>query len=191
MPANFRPEERETIYRNLLKEGYRILASMGMKKLKISDVARAAGIATGSFYSFFSSKYDFIYQMILERKRESLSAFEALCQSYPQGIPFDALKQFWLDNLRTNNIYRLLSQSDYALIQERLDLPPEEDDKNQQLAEQIMSHLASDKGADDFMNFSEAYKLLVIGSSDLSKLDQKRLDLVLEHLVDTACRFLY
>lgn len=52
----FSDTEKEMIRQKLMQEGERLFASYGIKKVSIDEIVHAAGIAKGSFYSFYPSK---------------------------------------------------------------------------------------------------------------------------------------
>ncbi|MGY3723813.1 transcriptional regulator, TetR family [Granulicatella balaenopterae] len=187
MPANFTEEEKERIKQQLYQQGYLLLKQHGMKKMKISELAKSCDIATGTFYNFFPSKKDFIINLIAKRKKESFQAFELLVQNYPQGIPFEETYHYFLDNLLKDNIYQLLTQEEYNSL-----LKEQELNKNtEEVAQYIMSKLATTKGVKEFLLFAECYKIIIIGSSDLSKLDSQQLEQALSSLVKSSCEILY
>ena len=52
----FSDTEKEMIRQKLMHEGERLFTSYGIKKVSIDEIVHAAGIAKGSFYSFYPSK---------------------------------------------------------------------------------------------------------------------------------------
>ena len=52
----FSDAEKEIIKQKLMQEGERLFTSYGIKKVTIDEIVQAAGIAKGSFYSFYSNK---------------------------------------------------------------------------------------------------------------------------------------
>lgn len=56
MPRGFRDDERERIQARLLETGRELFARQGLRKTNVAELARAAGIGKGSFYSFHASK---------------------------------------------------------------------------------------------------------------------------------------
>jgi AcrR family transcriptional regulator len=61
MPKTFGPEERETIRRELIIRGTELFSRYGLRKCTIDEIARAAGIAKGTFYLFYPSKEEFFF----------------------------------------------------------------------------------------------------------------------------------
>ena len=67
-------EESRAVYRRaILEAAIRVFGQTGFRDTKIADIAREAGVATGTLYNYFSSKED-IFQSILEDGRERLRA---------------------------------------------------------------------------------------------------------------------
>ncbi|NLW55837.1 MAG: TetR/AcrR family transcriptional regulator [Firmicutes bacterium] len=66
MPKGFTDAEKERIISLLRREGERLFVQYGLKKVTIENLAQAAQIAKGSFYSFYSSKEE-LYMDILDR----------------------------------------------------------------------------------------------------------------------------
>lgn len=54
----------------------------------------------------------------------------------------------------------------------------------------MLDKLATSKSIDDFLLFSEAYTI-IIGTSDLSKLNPSLTGQAIKKLVHSACQFLY
>ncbi|MDY6037685.1 MAG: TetR/AcrR family transcriptional regulator [Eubacterium sp.] len=191
MPANFTKEEREALIEKFYDCGYTLLKRFGYKKLKITDIASSVGIGTGTFYNFFKSKDEFIIWLIKRRKDESTKQFLSLSNEYPNGIPPEIFEKFLFDTISHNNIYRCLTQDDYNILQEKYGLLDKRNEKIEENAEFMLSKLASNKSVDDFALFSEAYTIIIIGTSDLNKLNPKLTDAVVKKLIHSACQFLY
>lgn len=191
MPANFTKEERETLIQKFYEQGYALLRSLGYKNLKISDITASLGIGTGTFYHFFKSKDEFILWLIRQRKQESLAQFLALSEEYPTGIPIEALEKYLYDVISNYNIYRCLSQRDYNLLQKKYALLERRTEKIAENGVLMMERLATSKTLDDFKRFAEAYTILIIGTSDQSKLDPDFSDQAIKALIHSACQLLY
>lgn len=70
MPKIFTEPEKEELKRKLLETGFCALKKQGLAKLRIEDITRDCFIAKGTFYSFFESKSEYLYQISLyERQR--------------------------------------------------------------------------------------------------------------------------
>ena len=74
MPVRvFSEENKIEIREKLLKVGFPLLKEYGLTHMSIPKIAKAAGIGTGTFYHFFKSKEDYIYELITYRRKILLS----------------------------------------------------------------------------------------------------------------------
>lgn len=189
MPANFTETEKQEIFGRLYDEGYTFLKKAGLKNLNIRALAKATGIATGTFYNFFPSKEEFIFQLILKKRNESFDAFTSLAKNYPQGIPYEEACNFFYQNLKNNNIYQYLSADECNMLINKFQ--PKANEQSTLTAEFIMSKLATNKGIKEYALFNQSYNILIIGTSDISKINTSVFDDTLKPMVAAACRILY
>lgn len=70
LPRELTPDEKARNKQMLLDKGRALVYQYGIKKVSVDDVVASAGIAKGSFYHYFSSKDDFIYEIIYQIHRE-------------------------------------------------------------------------------------------------------------------------
>lgn len=73
MPRGFNEQEKQKINQTLMEEGKILFSQFGLKKTSINELAKAAGIAPGSFYTFFNSKEE-LYFEIIEKEEESIKS---------------------------------------------------------------------------------------------------------------------
>ncbi|RNA69947.1 TetR/AcrR family transcriptional regulator [Alteribacter keqinensis] len=70
-PRGFHENEKKQIKEALIQAGRNHFGSNGLKKTNIKDLTKDAGIAQGSFYTFFESK-ELLYFRIMELDEEEL-----------------------------------------------------------------------------------------------------------------------
>lgn len=76
MPVRvFTEDEKITIREKLLSLGFPMLKEYGMVHMSIPKISQAAGIGTGTFYRFFKSKEDYIYQLIGYQRKLLLTQY--------------------------------------------------------------------------------------------------------------------
>ena len=189
MPANFTETEKQEILTRLYEKGYESLKQLGLKKMNIRLLTAATGIATGTFYHFFSSKEDFVLCLIRKKRLESLNAFTALADKYPDGIPYEETCHFFYENLKNNNIYQYLTSDEYELLLQKCQ--DAADHAPSLTAEFIMSKLATKKGPKEYAVFNQSYDILIIGTSNPASIDTSLLDQALEPMVAAACPILF
>ena len=115
MPTEFTEQEKQRIQESLIVEGRRLFSKYGLKRTAIAELCRAAGIAKGSFYTFFSSKEDlfmavldreeeFRHQLLEEIYQEAPDTRSALELLFTRGLQFVEQSDF-LQQLYTEDTY--------------------------------------------------------------------------------------
>jgi AcrR family transcriptional regulator len=135
MPKAFSQQEKELIGKRLLDQGYKQFAAYGVKKTNIEEIASAAGISKGAFYSFYESKealFMDVIEQVERRVRLEILAVVELPGPTPRARLLTILKKaFTL--FKELPILQFLTGSDYDLLFRRM---PEE---------RLQEHLASDR----------------------------------------------
>jgi len=83
------PEKEEEIYRVVLE----ITAEVGLSGLKMSNIAKQAGLAHGTVYIYFKNKKDLINQLFKKAKNRatsSIGVYDHLLSNF-----FEGLKSYW------------------------------------------------------------------------------------------------
>ena len=79
--AGFSDAERERVRERLLDAGRDLFAQYGLRKTTVSELAERAGIATGTFYSFFDSKERLYYEIILAKSEDAFARMTAAVEA--------------------------------------------------------------------------------------------------------------
>lgn len=69
MPKRFNNNEKNRIHNKLLDAGYELFSQYGFKKTSVSDIAKASGIASGTFYSFYASKEELFFALMEQEEQ--------------------------------------------------------------------------------------------------------------------------
>lgn len=75
VPKGFSEQEKVKIRQSLIEEGKRLFTQFGLKKTSVSELAKSAGIAPGSFYAFYQSKEELYFEIIEEEEEAIKKAF--------------------------------------------------------------------------------------------------------------------
>jgi len=115
MPAVFSEQARAEIRRRLQQEAVAQLAEKPYSKIKIEDLAKAAGISKGAFYKFYPAKELFFYEL-LRQLHEQL--YSPVLEKFTKGtgdpaadfcgcllescrlLQSSGLQRFWLEDSR-------------------------------------------------------------------------------------------
>ena len=125
----------------------------------------------------------------MRRKDESLQQFSELSKKHPKGIPMKAMEKYLFDTISNRNVQRCLTQDDYNILQEKYGLLKNRNEKIEENAQFVMNKLAATKPIDSFLLFSEVYTIIIIGTSDLDKLNSNFTDTVIKKLIHSAYQF--
>jgi AcrR family transcriptional regulator len=134
MPKAFSEHEKEIISQHLLEQGYRLFSVYGLKKTNVDEIAHAAGISKGAFYSFYESKEELFLEVIEQaekRVREQLLATIDLPGPSPRARLFAVLQKAF--HLFTEiPMLQFFTGRDYDLLFRRIPV------------EQLQEHLVND-----------------------------------------------
>lgn len=120
MPANFTQEQKAEIRDRLFREGERLARQVGLKKMTISRLTQACGIAQGTFYQFFPSKENFVLAMIGRMNEEEDKQLMQLMNGR-NTIPLKEIME-WYRSLFTfeNNFLLCLTTEDFLWMKTHL-----------------------------------------------------------------------
>jgi len=136
MPRGFSKGERKELHARLLAEGRALFERYGLGRTTVEELARAVGIAKGSFYRFFDSK-EALYMEILEQEeeRQKHAVLERAGNANGARSAFVEVIRELLTYARSDSLVTKLRESgDYALLsralgQERLARHFEQDEE--------------------------------------------------------------
>ena len=76
MPRALTEQEKGSQRQRLLEKGREAIISYGIRKVSVEDIAKAAGMAKGTFYQHFESKEDYFFALIEKVHRETFALIE-------------------------------------------------------------------------------------------------------------------
>lgn len=118
MPKAFSEEEKEQIKNQILETAVELFHEKGTKSINIQELTRRAGIAQGSFYSFWKDKDALIMDVMLYRSRQKLDIaekeFEASLHD-PIGFLSESIYRYSMDLLNKCREQPVYSQS-FAIL---------------------------------------------------------------------------
>lgn len=104
----FSDSEKQMIQEKLHTEGERLFTLYGIKKVTVDDLVKAAGIAKGSFYAFYSNK-EYLYMSILERiQRKVWQDMDVFLDGHRTLLPKELMKKALLWSLDQLQKYPML-----------------------------------------------------------------------------------
>ncbi len=123
MPRAFTEPEKSRIREALITEGERLFGSHGLRRVTVEEIAAAADIAKGSFYSFFESKEVLYYEIFLrqERRLKALAQEHLASLSPPTSGAFAEFLKSSLSAVENEPVLmRFLKGEEYQKLMESL-----------------------------------------------------------------------
>lgn len=161
MPRKFDANEKSQIQQKLLDAGRSLFSRYGFKKTNVSELAKAAGIASGTFYLFYRSKEELFFDLMEEEEHNIRQILLRQLQSAPkskQAFRSFIKEAFWL--LTDNPILRevLLPEQLEAIIRK---LPPDRLERNYAMDVQKLTPLIRQWQADGVLRTDADPELIV------------------------------
>lgn len=114
MPTPFTFEERQKIPVDLINAGMALTEELGLKKMTVAAVAKKAGVATGTFYSFFLSKERFVTEMLKYAEFQNLTLLDIELKCGPKMNLKEFLRSFRECFRYENNFMLRLTVEDWV-----------------------------------------------------------------------------
>ncbi len=136
MPAIFNEQNKKLYEERLLETGLDLMRKNGLKGLRIDTVTRKAGFAKSTFYTFFSSKEEFVSKIAVYERKKTKELLQNSINEKGKLDRFAARRFFQVQFLSDQNIYSCLSHDDYEYLKARCPelfrINPDSDEKNTQ-----------------------------------------------------------
>ena len=81
---SFTTKKKQLKERDLFLSAYNLFIENGIEKTSIDDISKNAGVAKGTFYLYFSDKYDILNKLILQKSNEIIK--EGLAKTNDLGF---------------------------------------------------------------------------------------------------------
>ena len=191
MPQIFDKIGREKVREQLLETGFQLIKQYGLRKTSVADIAKKAGIATGTFYNFFSSKEEFVYQLVLYKRSFVKNSFQEITADGKADK--EAFRQFLRKiYLADNDVFEYLSESEVEMLKARW---PEEYWKNQGndsvTSQWLLSNLEGVSPDCDWKVFTNLNKSISLIRHSRQRLHQDVYEETLDVLIDAIIRFVF
>jgi len=132
-PRVISEHERALTRQAMMNETKKLIAvKQGIKRMTVDDIVDAAGMAKGSFYSYFASKEACIYEVIAQAYVTDLIQLEAIMKM-DASLAYKVRK--FVDDvlLADGGIDRYIAPKDYEMLLRKL--PPEYTARDEEAAE--------------------------------------------------------
>ena len=124
MPRGFTDAEKAAIRAQLLEQGRTFLATTGVRKTSVDDLAAAVHISKGAFYLFFPSKEE-LFLTLFEQMEDAYHAALLEVAEQATGTPPERLRTFFdqaFSLWRSSPLFRHFGEAEYGYLLRKL--PP-------------------------------------------------------------------
>lgn len=108
----FSEQEKEIIKNRLFEEGERLFTAYGIKKVSIDELVQAAGIAKGSFYSFYQSKEQLFMEIVIAMQNRMWTEMDCFLLAHSGLPPRELMKQAFIWMIEQFERYPLMQTVD-------------------------------------------------------------------------------
>lgn len=147
MSGHFTTEDQEKIREQLFTAGITLLKEYGVQRMTVDKLARAVGIAKGSFYNFYSSKEDFLIALFAytgEKSGESLQAK----MGGRQQISTHEFIEYYKEYLKSDyDLMQFVSAEDFMWMQKHMAVEGLFDAKAQEIKVRGWLSMLTDAGS--------------------------------------------
>lgn len=193
MPAIFTKRAREAMHEKLLHSGFELISREGIRSLTVEEVAQRSGIAKGTFYNFFPSKEEFVYQVILSRRILICEILENLAEQ-AGGLVGRSAFQEWLQLMwkSDNNLYRQISSEDWEYIRERWPIERSfDEDIDHETSEWLFSKLTGVRNDVNWKVFANLQKMLALMNMNHAIIHADALDETTDAVIEKMCDMIF
>ncbi|MFV0527790.1 MAG: TetR/AcrR family transcriptional regulator [Lachnospiraceae bacterium] len=169
MPVIFNEKNKENIRENMLEKGFELLKSYGIRRMTVEMIAKSCGLAKGTFYTFFPSKEEFVFQIVQYKREIVKEKYTRMLQQYGK-LGREELQEFFL-YLRTQdvNVYKYLDENDMAYLTTKWPseyvFSPQKDEQTTQWMLDGMRGVRKECNWKVFANYMKAHALFDLNRS--------------------------
>lgn len=183
-------EKREMIKTKMLNIGIQLIQEKGLQHISVSEITRLTGIGKGTFYHFFDSKEQYLYEVIIYSKEvifKELNQLVKECGYISRKNIKQILEKYSM--MSKNNIINYISSVDEQWLAGKLSmatfLNPE---KEKIIIRTILNHAIGVREDIDILVISNMMKImaLVVESREYLYKDvlDKNMKMLQEQLID-------
>jgi len=192
MPRKVTEQEKEYIREIIVKKGLMLIREKGIRHVTVDDIVRSVGIGKGSFYSYYSSKEEMLYEIIKQEEQRMIDV--SLSYDFESGNFKDVIKMCLNDiYLAPDSIALYITPADFEYLLSRL--PDKRNEwlnaKPQNNYSIIAQHLGIDSTGQSFGVIAYLLDALQYTASRNTDYGKDNRQNALQLMVDAIAEFLY
>ena len=179
--------KRKSIKYNMMEEGFLLLKQGGLRNVNIDTIVEKCGISKGSFYSFFPSKADFIYAIMINKRNQAKLKLKEYLQD--GKLSYEALYQYLLWLAESDlDIFAHMSEAEHQYLKEKWpEIYFNNDRNNISTVSLVLQHIANPKNDADILLFANYLKMVALAKAEKHVFAASAFRMMINSLVRMAC----
>lgn len=189
-PKIFTTTQREDLRIKMLDAGFELIKQHGMTHASVEKITKAAGLGKSTFYNFFSSKEEFVTD-IMEYQRDRVKRyFEQILDGREKMTAAEGREYLKLIVFSRNSIYQYLTAEDMEKLRNASSsecTTPDDavyDQRERQIMEGLLAHMEGVREDVDIHVAANLIKIMAMAKVNRDALHTEALDKTLEHIYE-------
>ena len=189
-PRIFTTTQREDLRIRMLNAGFELIKKHGMTHASVEKITQAAGLGKSTFYNFFSSKEEFVTD-IMEYQRDRVKHhFEHLLDGREKMTTAEGKEYLKLIVFSQNSIYQYLTAEDMEKLRQASSsecIDPNNtsyDQQEKQILHGLLDHMEGVREDIDLHVVANLIKIMAMAKVNRESLHTDALDKTLNHIYE-------
>lgn len=187
-PRIFSTTQREELRIKMLDAGFELIKQHGMTHASVEKITQAAGLGKSTFYNFFSSKEEFVTD-IMEYQRDRVKRhFEQILNGREKMTAAEGKEYLKLIVFSRNSIYQYLTAEDMEKLKQASSLEctsPDDrlyDQREAEIMHGLFDHMEGVRPDLDLHVVANLIKIMAMAKVNRDALHADALDRTLDHI---------
>lgn len=187
-PRIFSTTQREELRIKMLDAGFELIKQHGMTHASVEKITQAAGLGKSTFYNFFSSKEEFVTD-IMEYQRDRVKQhFEQILNGREKMTAAEGKEYLKLIVFSRNSIYQYLTAEDMEKLKQASSLEctsPDDrlyDQREAEIMHGLFDHMEGVRPDLDLHVVANLIKIMAMAKVNRDALHADALDRTLDHI---------
>lgn len=189
-PRIFSTTQREELRIKMLDAGFELIKQHGMTHASVEKITQAAGLGKSTFYNFFSSKEEFVTD-IMEYQRDRVKRhFEQILNGREKMTVAEGKEYLKLIVFSRNSIYQYLTAEDMEKLRQASSpefISPDDslyDQREAEVMRGLFDHMEGVRPDLDFHVVANLIKIMALAKVNRDALHADALDRTLDHIYE-------
>lgn len=192
MPKIFNEDEKAKLKAAMFESGFELLKEEGMTHMSIDKITSSCGIGKSTFYNFFSSKEEFVIQMIDYKRLTALESVKDRLKGRKKMTVHEGRQLLKSILHSSDSIYQFLKLEDLLKLQEKpnyLSNPDIEEENS--LMKELFSCIEGVREDPDYSLIANLLKIVTLVQEEKKLLHEEAYDKTIDVLYQTLFGYIF